>query len=64
LTVNAYAIGAQFEEASSSPTISATAAGVAFATFRVPLKTSGVAHIVATVGSVRAEKRIDVGVNC
>lgn len=43
---------------------SATSGGVAYATFRVPPKTSGVAHIVATVGSVRAEKRIDVGVNC
>lgn len=43
---------------------SATSGGVAYATFRVPPKTSGVAHITATVGNVKAEKRIDVGVNC
>ena len=43
---------------------SATNGGVAYATFRVPPKTSGVAHITASVGSVRGEKRLDVGVNC
>jgi hypothetical protein len=40
---------------------SATSGGLAYATFTVPPKTSGVAHVVATVGNVRAEKRIDVG---
>jgi hypothetical protein len=40
---------------------SATSGGLAYATFSVPPKTSGVAHIIATVGNIRAEKRIDVG---
>jgi hypothetical protein len=40
---------------------SATSGGLAYATFLVPPKTSGVTHVVASVGSVRAEKRIDVG---
>jgi hypothetical protein len=42
----------------------ATRGGIAYATFRVPPKTSGVAHVTASVGTVRAEKRIDVGVSC
>ena len=43
---------------------SATSGGLAYATFRVPPKTSGVAHITAKVGNLTVEKRIDVGVNC
>jgi hypothetical protein len=39
----------------------ATNGGLAFTMFTVPPKTSGVARIIATVGGVRAEKRIDVG---
>jgi hypothetical protein len=38
-----------------------TSGGLTQVLFTVPPKTSGVARIVATVGSVRAEKRIDVG---
>jgi hypothetical protein len=40
---------------------SATTGGLAYASFTVPPKTSGVARIVATVGTVRAEKRIELG---
>jgi len=43
----------------SSP--SATAAGLASASFLVYPKTSGVAHIVATVGNIRSDKTITMG---
>jgi hypothetical protein len=40
---------------------SATRGGLAMTTFSVHAKTSGVAHVVASVGNIRAEREVHVG---